>query len=179
MGQQIDQLILAAKRGLGLAEKMYTDISPELFSRKPRFSSNGKDVVVECNHPAFVYGHLSLYPARLSGFLGIDASAFAAPAAWTDLFKAGSECKDDPEHTIYPKKDVLTAAFQKGYTGFLEAFAKIDDAVLLQPHPDEAIRTKFFPTLGAASIFMLTSHVTFHVGQISTWRRCYGLPSAM
>ena len=30
-----------------------------------------------------------------------------------------------------------------------------------------------------ALTFMLTSHFMLHMGQISTWRRCFGLPSAM
>lgn len=179
MGQYTEQIVLAAKRGLGLSEKIYTDIKPEIFSRKPRFRDNGKEVVVDCNHPAFVFGHLSLYPARLAAALGADASAFTPPAAWPDLFKAGVECKDDPERTIYPAKDIITAAFQHNYLSAIDILAKIDDAILLQPHPDEMIRTKYFPTLGAAAIFTLNSHTTFHVGQISTWRRCFGLPSAM
>lgn len=179
MGQQLDQVLTAAKRGLGLSEMMFADIKPELFARKPHFHDAGKEIVVECNHPAFVFGHLALYPARLAGFLKLDASAYAPPANWPDLFKAGAPCNDDPEGAIYPAKDVITAAFLKGYNAIMEQLAKADDSIMLQPHPDENIRAKFFPTLGTAVVFTLNSHVTFHIGQISTWRRCFGLPSIM
>lgn len=179
MGQSIDQIVLAARRGFGYAEKLSSDVKPENFARKPRFRDAGKEVVVDCNHPAFVFGHLSLYPARLYGFLGLDPAPVAVPAAWADLFKAGVECKDDPEGTIYPKKDAILAAFTNGYTKLFDALGKLDDSVLAQPHPDENIRAKFFPTLGAALVFMANNHVMMHAGQISTWRRCFGLPGVM
>jgi hypothetical protein len=179
MGHAIDQIILAGRRGVGYAEKVASDIKPELFARKPRFRDGGKETVIDCNHPAFVFGHLALYPARMLGFLNIDAASVATPGHWPDLFKAGVDCKDDPEGLIYPNKDEIMAAFLKGYSTLFDTLAKVDDSVLSQPHPDENIRTKFFPTIGAALVFMCTSHVAMHAGQISTWRRCYGMPSAM
>ena len=179
MGQSIDQIILAARRGLGYAEKLAADIKPDLFARKPRFRDSGKDVLVDCNHPAFVFGHLSLYPARIYGFLALDPAPVAVPPHWADLFKAGVECKDDPEGTIYPKKDAIMNAFSAGYAKLLDVMATLDDAVLAKPNPDENIRAKFFPTLGAALVFMPNNHVMMHAGQISTWRRCVGLPGIM
>jgi hypothetical protein len=179
MGQAIDQIILAARRGIGYADKLAAGVKPEIFARKPRFRDNGKEVIIDCNHPAFVFGHLALYPARLYGLLGLDPAPVAVPAPWTDLFKAGVECKDDPEGSIYPKKDAIMTAFTNGYSRLFDALAKLDDAVLAQPHPDEQVRAKYFPTLGAALIFMPNNHVMMHAGQISTWRRCFGLPGVM
>jgi hypothetical protein len=179
MGQAIDQVITAARRAVGYAEKVAADIPAAKFARKPRFATTTGEVVVDCNHPAFVYGHLSLYPARLGGFLGLDTGRLAVPAAWTDLFKAGSECRDDPEGRIYPGREEIVAAFTKGYAGLLEGMSGLDDGVLATPHPDENVRAKFFPTLGAAMVFMTNSHVMVHAGQISTWRRCMGMGSAM
>lgn len=179
MGQAIDQIILAGRRGVGYADKVASDIKPGIFARKPRFRDAGKEITVDCNHPAFVFGHLALYPARLLGFLSIDAASVATPAHWPDLFKAGVECKDDPEGTIYPGRDEIMSSFQGGYATLFDTLASVDDAVLAKPHPDENIRTKFFPTIGAAMVFMCTSHVAMHAGQISTWRRCFGMPSAM
>ena len=176
MGQAIDQIILAGRRGVGYGEKLAADVKQDIFARKPRFRDAGKEVVIDCNHPAFVYGHLSLYPARLMGFLSLDAAKVAVPATWSDLFKAGVDCKDDPEGTIYPKKDEIMAAFVKGYATLFDSMASLDDSILSTPHPDENIRAKFFPTLGAALVFMSTSHVLMHSGQISTWRRCFGMP---
>ncbi|MEK6701236.1 MAG: DinB family protein, partial [Planctomycetota bacterium] len=130
-------------------------------------------------HPAFVYGHLALYPARMLGFVGVDASKVAVPAHYPDVFKAGVECKDDPEGTIYPEREEILEQFYRNYDGVFAELTKLDDAVLLKPHPDEMIREKYFPTIGNALTFMLNNHVMMHLGQISTWRRCFGLPSAM
>jgi hypothetical protein len=179
MGQHIDQIIIAARRGFGYAEKLAADITPEIFASKPRFRDAGREVVVDCNHPAFVYGHLSLYPARLMGFLGLDTAPVAFPSAWPDLFKAGVECRDDPEGTIYPKKSEIMPIFARGYAALFDAMGKLDDAVITTPHPDETIRAKFFPTLGVALAFMPIGHVMMHMGQVSTWRRCFGLPGVM
>jgi folate-binding protein YgfZ len=54
----------------------------------------------------------------------------------------------------------------------------LDDAVFARENPNEKVRSRF-PTVGTAIAFMLTSHVMMHFGQVSAWRRCYGLPSAM
>lgn len=179
MGQYIEQIITAARRSLAYADKLAADVKPEIFARKPRFRSAAGEVIVDCNHPAFVYGHLSLYPARLMGFMAVDTAPVAAPAHYGDLFKAGLECKDDPEGKIYPKREEILAYFTRGYHGLLETLAKSGDELLLKPHPDEQIRAKFFPTLGTAMVFMTNNHVSMHMGQISTWRRCFGLPGVM
>jgi hypothetical protein len=179
MGQAIDQIITAARRAFGYAEKVAADIPAEKFARKPRFAGHGGEVVVDCNHPAFVYGHLSLYPARLGGFLGFNVAPVVVPTAWMDLFKAGAACLDDPSGTIYPGGVEILTAFSKGYAWLFAEMAGLSDEVLAKPHPDENVRAKFFPTLGAAMVFMTNSHVMVHAGQISTWRRCVGMGSAM
>lgn len=176
MGQAIDQIILAGRKGVGYAEKLASDVKPEIFARKPRFRDAGKDTVVDCNHPAFVYGHLALYPARLMGFLSLDATKVPVPGHWSDLLKAGVDCKDDPEGTIYPKKDEVLGTFLKNYATLFDSMAALDDSIMSMPHPDENVRAKFLPTIGSAMTFMMTSHVLMHAGQISTWRRCFGMP---
>lgn len=178
MGQVFEQLIVAARRGRGLAEKMLVGVTPQTFARKPRFETTAGTKIIDCNHPAFVYGHLSLYPARLLTLAGLDPAPVAAPAEFTDLFKAGVECKDDPEGTIYPSMDTITRTFYRGHDEAFDRIAVLDDAVLQHPTPDERYR-QHFPTVGVALTFMLTSHFMLHMGQVSTWRRCFGLPSAM
>lgn len=175
MGMAIDQIVMAAKRVRGYGEMIAGGISAEQFASKPRFGST----VIDCNHPAFVYGHLSIYPARLAGFVGLDVGKVAHPAHYPDLFKAGCPCQDDPERKIYPSRDELLTTYMKAYDGLFEQLASVKDEILSQPHPDPTIREKFFPTLGAAMVFLLCAHPTMHFGQISTWRRCVGLPGVM
>ncbi len=70
--------------------------------------------VIDTNHPAFVYGHLSIYPTRFIAFTGGDPKKAEQPAAFTDLFKAAAPRQDDPDDTIYPKMEVLIAEFTRG-----------------------------------------------------------------
>ncbi|MBS0186897.1 MAG: DinB family protein [Planctomycetes bacterium] len=178
MGKVFEQIVTASRRGRGLADKMLVGVTPQIFARKPRFETTAGTKVIDCNHPAFVFGHLSLYPARIYSLLGLDGTSVAAPAEYTDLFKAGAECKDDPEGRLYPAMDKVVGVFGRNYDTALDRLATLDDALLFTPTPDERYR-QFFPMSGIAVNFMLTSHLMMHMGQISTWRRCFGLPSAM
>src|SRR4051812_16778783 len=102
MGQHLDLVLQGAKRSRAFADKLLAGIKPEQAASKPRFETKAGLTIVDTNHPVFVFGHLSLYPARIMKFGGLDGSAVAAPAGWEDLFKAGVLCHDDPEGKIYP-----------------------------------------------------------------------------
>ncbi len=174
MGQHLDSIIAAARRTRGYADKLLTGVQAADFSKKPRFSGT----IVDTNHPAFVYGHLALYPTRIAPMLGVDGADLAAPAGFEELFKAGVPCHDDPDRRLYPAMETIVGAFRTGYDRLFERAAGVNDSVLLAPTPDARYR-EIFPLAGAAAIFMLNNHVMVHMGQISVWRRCFGLPSAM
>jgi hypothetical protein len=174
----MDMMLAGAKRARVYADKLLAGIKPEQAARKPHFETDGVPLMVDTNHPVFVFGHLALYPARILKFAGLDGSALAAPAGWDDLFKAGVPCHDDPDGTIYPKLDVVVAQYLKATDAMLATLEKTDDKVLLAPTADEKMRERF-PVAGAAMTFMLNNHVMMHMGQVSVWRRCFGLPTAM
>jgi hypothetical protein len=178
MGQYLDMMLAGAKRGRLYSEKLLAGIRSEQAACKPRFESGGAPVVVDTNHPVFVFGHLGTYPSRIMKFAGLDGSAAASPAGWDGLFKAGTPCHDDPEGKIYPKLDAVMAQYFKATDMMIAALEKVDDKVLVAPTPDEKMRERF-PLAGAAILFMLNNHVMMHLGQVSVWRRCFGLPSAM
>ncbi|MGH7243046.1 MAG: DinB family protein [Phycisphaerales bacterium] len=178
MGQVLEQIVAAAARGRGLAEKMLVGITPQQFARKPHFETTAGTKVIDCNHPAFVFGHLSTYPARALFALGEDPAQVAPTDEFIALFKAGVECKDDPEGCIYPAMDKITGIFFANHDAAFARISKLDDAVMQRQTPDERYR-QIFPTAGSAATFILTSHFMMHIGQVSTWRRCFGLPSAM
>src|SRR4051812_19662789 len=177
MGQYLDLVLAGAKRGRIYAEKLVVGIKPEQAGRKPHFEAGGAPVMVDTNHPLFVLGHLSLYPVRIMKFAGLEGGP-AAPAGGEEIFKAGGPCHDDPDGKIYPKWEAVMAQYYSATDAMLAALAKADDKVLLAPTPDEKMRERF-PQAGAAMAFMLNNHVMMHMGQISVWRRCFGLPSAM
>jgi len=175
MGIALDQIVLAARRVRAYGEKLAEGISADRFAAKPRFG----DTVIDCNHPAFIYGHLAIYPARLGASLGLDTASLAVPTSYADLCKAGLPCNDDPAASIYPPRDEVLAAYVRVYDNVCTMLGTVTDDVLTAPHPDPVVREKFFPTLGAATTFLLCAHPTMHLGQLSTWRRCMGLPGIM
>src|SRR5262245_5409441 len=98
--------IIAASGRLGLmtAERLLNGITPESFARLARPGGQ----VIQSNHPAFVFGHLSLYPTRIMTALKLPPGATAYPARFDSIFKSGSHCHDDPDGTIYPPMKELT-----------------------------------------------------------------------
>ncbi len=171
MGLMGETIATAGRRARGFAERAWAGIPAEKFARKPIVGG----APIETNHPAFIYGHLCLYPARIAAGVGGDQSSAATPPAWMDLFKAGSVCRDDPEGRIYPRMDEITRTFLRTYDAALEAVEKADDAIFARPLPDENYR-QHFPTIGVATLVYCCSHLAMHMGQVSAWRRCMGLP---
>lgn len=173
-----EALASAGRFSRGYSKVLLAGIEPAQFARKPRFESAGGVKVVDTNHPAFVFGHLSIYPARLFTLLGPSPAAVEPPAGWTDLFKAGAACHDDVEGTIYPAMNALTEHFFKAHDAAIEHVRGLSDEVFARANPNEQARERF-PTVGVLVNFYLNAHVMMHMGQVSAWRRCLGLPSAM
>lgn len=175
MGQIADSIVPNLRTSIMLGGLLLKDIKPEIFARVP--VQDGKPV--HMNHAAFNYGHLAIYPARIMKLLGKDSAEAAAPEGWEDLFKAGVECKDDPQGTIYPKMDAIMAAYNRGYNTVLNALGSVSDEALMQQNPIEGRLREMCPTVGAAVAFMTMSHPMMHLGQVSAWRRMFGLGPVM
>ena len=175
MGEFAETLVRGGRMCIGLSEKLLTDVTPQIFARKPSFG--GK--VIEANHAAFHFGHLALYPSRWLELVGLDGKPAAAPANFADLFNAGKECKDDPSGTIYPAMKTITEAYFNNYKTALETLARLDDGKLREPNPREGRMREMFPTVGGMLLFYINNHTMLHLGQLSTWRRCFGLGPVM
>lgn len=174
MGRVAEIILKSHVRIRMMSEKLLVGISPAQFARLG--TPGGK--VVESNHPAWVYGHLAIYPSRVLTVLGsASAESFAVLPAFVELFKDGTKCLDDAEGKIYPRMDEITQAFSKGHDALAAFVGTLPDEVLLKDHPDEARRVNF-PVLGAHVNFMLNDHIAFHLGQVSAWRRMMGMGSA-
>ncbi len=160
------------KLSLGYSERLLKDVTATQFAR---LASPGGQVV-ESNHAAFIYGHLSLYAARILADLGADAPAI--PDGFADVFSKDAHCVDDPENTIYPGMDAVTAFFFESYKAALAAIQATSDETFQQPNPLGGGMTERFPTLGSMHNFYIGGHVMLHIGQMSAWRRMQGLGSA-
>ncbi len=175
MGQMGELLTVTSGRTMGLAKGLLAGIKPEDFSRQP--TADGK--VIDTNHPAFVYGHLALYPPRVLAMLGQDGSAIACPPEYDALFAAGVKCLHDPDGSRHPSMDDILARFEQGHAVLIESIKNANDATLSGPIQGNDRYREVFGTVGGAAGFMLHNHVMFHLGQVSAWRRMMGLGSAM
>lgn len=160
--------------GIGYAKRLLKDIAAEDFGK---FARPGGQVVVS-NHPAFVYGHLSLYPERVITNLDQDASSVAATEQYQKLFSHEATCEDDPDCSIYPAKDEVFERMVSGYEKVSEVLRASDDALFNRENPAEGRMKELFPTNGSALGFYVGGHVMMHIGQLSAWRRAIGLPPA-
>ncbi len=174
MGRIGSMISEAAAMSTAYAERLLAGVRPEQFARLARPGG----AVLQSNHAAFVYGHLTLYPRRVVELLGAPAGATAYPAEWEPLFKNGAECRDDADGRLYPPmKDVTERCFA-AYAAAREALAAAADEKLLAANPSEGRMRELFPTLGGMLNFYLVGHVQMHLGQVSAWRRAMGLPAA-
>ena len=164
----------ALQLSLGYAERLMAGIDA---GNAARFASPGGQTV-ESNHPAFIFGHLSLYPPRILGQLGRDDLVTSVPAGFQDVFSKDAKCVDDPDGSIYPPIDVVARHFRDGYANAVTALREVADDVLQQPNPAEGRMAELFPTMGSMHAFYVGGHMMMHLGQLSAWRRMQGLGPA-
>ncbi len=175
----IEGVIWAASRSVDNGRKLLAGITPVRFARLAVASGADAAAPVQSNHPAFVYGHLALYPAIVLRTCGMsdEAARADAPAAFDRLFGKGAACVDDADGRIYPPMAEITGAFFNAFERGLPALAKVPDEAWDQPNPDPA-RAGTFTTVGFACVFLLCNHTALHLGQVSAWRRIEGLGAA-
>lgn len=160
---------------LQITDRLLTGIPAEIASSFP--TQNGSTVMT--NHPAFVLGHLALYPANMLKKAQLDVAGAEAPGAYTELFDAGKECKHDPSRTIYPHLPELVDVFRRTHGVLHERLPMVGDAALAADNlARDGKRSEMNPTVGHALVFMTTTHAAMHLGQVSAWRRMMGLGPA-
>ncbi len=145
-----------------LAHLLCDDIAEDKFS-----SMCGTSI----NHPAFVLGHISYYAGICVELLG-GTPQFEDGEA--ELYQIGVECN---ESAPYPSKEALLKRFEDRCEFAASFIESCDEATLATSAKDTPFAERF-ETLGQVASFMLTSHPSFHIGQISGWRRVAGMGSA-
>ncbi|NDC63111.1 MAG: DinB family protein [Planctomycetia bacterium] len=157
---------------LGYAERLLEGVGPGEFARFARVGG----VVVESNHPAFIYGHLSLYAPRV--LWQIDHPAPAKPDLFDLAFSKDATCVDDPDGCRYPPMQEIVDYFREGHRMLVGALRSTPDAVFEKPNPAAGPMAERFPTLGSVQVFYCGGHMMMHLGQMSAWRRMQGLGPA-
>jgi len=145
-----------------LANMLCEDIDASMFANR-----HGTTI----NHPAFVLGHISYYIGKCLALIGSDDPFCESEAA---LYAMGVECVDDA--SLYPDKQTCIAHFA---TRCQDAAKYVEscDPTLFERSAAETPFAERFDTLGQVASFMLIGHPSFHLGQISAWRRVAGMGS--
>ena len=124
-------------------------------------------------HPAWVIAHLCLASGMVLDYLrGKDGGFGGVPEAWAEVCMPGSEC--DPDRAKYAGKDELMRTLDTVHAALAETYENVGDDVLATEFPVEEWRS-FFPTLGHAAIYVMAHHESYHLGQLTQWRRAAGL----
>lgn len=163
------QLIAPARMAMNFGELALHGITPDRFRRVP--------AGINTNSPAFIYGHLAIYPNTLFELWGLGPEAPTDPgehAVLKVLFSAGKPALDDPEGRHYPSMAEIIPTWKKGYQALLDAAPSVPSEILAQPTPIERLRP-MLPTIGELSGFLMIGHPMLHYGQVSVWRRIMGL----
>ena len=128
----------------------------------------------QINHPAWLLGHLAIAADYVPLVLGEKMSL---PEAWhKQLFGPGS--LPTTERDRYPSKAELVASLERLYERNLQLVAAAPEATLAAPHKIEFF-LPLLPTVGDMVAHLMSTHVAFHLGQLSTWRRLMGLPGVL
>lgn len=163
-------LIPAANQVLIYGKKLLADIPATKFARKPLQDG----VITAINHPAFQYGHLSLYPERIAALFDLPKDGVKNPQGFKELFIKGSSCEDDILGNIYPSMQAITDHFFSAHQELLKLLSNVPDEVYYRVNQEEATKDRF-ELIGSFVLYLLTAHANTHFGQVSAWRRCVGL----
>lgn len=166
--------VIADSLGISLnyAERLLKDVAPDRFGR---LASPG-GTPIDSNHPAFIYGHLSLYAPKVLVQIGHPAPV--VPEGFELAFSKDASCRDDPDGDLYPQMDEVLEFFREGYRMATAGLRSVSDELLDRPNPAEGRMRDLFPTIGSVQAFYCGGHMMLHMGQMSAWRRMEGLGPA-
>jgi len=121
------------------------------------------------NHPAWILSHLTLYTTIAAAML--RNSPFPDPA--DHIFGPKSEPSAEPG--AYPARTALIEQFKTAHVDAEAALIAVRDDVLASPTMLERWRP-LHPTTGDMLVTLMVKHESAHLGQLSAWRRAWGLP---
>lgn len=123
------------------------------------------------NHPAWILGHVTCAREWVKDLLKLPPRGGWDGIAWLEKFNRGTSIS--PERAKYPPKADLLAALEAMHREVEAVLATITDAELQKEMPDPRIR-QMFPKVGDIVVGVTTTHESFHMGQLSAWRRAMG-----
>lgn len=122
------------------------------------------------NHPAWTIGHITAATHLLARTIGVPKWL---PTEWVQRYRTGSMPVADAVR--YDSKNELLSKLREAQSKITQAIEQMSDSQLDVVFPAEAFRD-VFPTIRHALTQVLIGHTSFHVGQVSLWRKAMGLP---
>jgi hypothetical protein len=157
----VQGLLLGWDRNAPYAAKLVGDLTDEQMVQQPRPGMN---------HPAWTLSHLNLYHDVLVALLT------HAPFADPKDHQYGMTSKPVADRSAYASKADLIGTFQAGHDRVRSALLEAPPDVFEAAIPLERWKPSF-PLVGTILGYLMLSHESTHLGQLSAWRRAMGLPS--
>ena len=143
---------------LGYAQQIIADIPADQITK--RFGHG--------HPPIWVLGHLGLCAELGEMLLGNPV----AHADWMPIFGPGSS--DEVENPSQYSKDELAKMIFDGYPRLCQSLQSASDEALSKPHGVDLLDGTPINTVGELQSHLLTTHIAFHLAQLSDWRRAAG-----
>jgi len=118
--------------------------------------------------PVWILGHLAICAELGQKYCG---GSITHPE-WLQAFGPGSS--NQIEDTGKYSQEELAGIIIEGYPAFAEMARNTDEAALSGPHGIALLEATPVQTAGDLVAHLLTSHLSFHLAQLSGWRRAAG-----
>jgi hypothetical protein len=92
--------------------------------------------------------------------------------SWTRRFAPGTQPSHDAN--AYPPMAELVATFGSVYADLIAAASEAPRHTLSAPNPYSAARERF-PTIRDFLYYLMTAHLSYHLGQLYCWRAAAGV----
>lgn len=121
------------------------------------------------NTPLWILGHLASTADFAGRMLGLEP---ACPRAWHKQFAPGTKPAD--LQPPLPTKAELLAAIENGHRRVSEAAPDASADAMNEPHNVALLAPTVLKTKGHVVAHLMTTHVAFHLAQLSACRRHAG-----
>ena len=157
---EANHLIFSYRWGADAIERLVSDVADEQMADQP---------IETINHPAWLIGHVSIYNGVIVRLLRNESfdDPWARPC--------GKNSVPSPNRAEYPGKAEILEQFRRGVDAGCQAIEQSPADAWSTPlnHPTWG---KQFETVAPAVVFLATTHLALHTGQLSGWRRAMKLP---
>lgn len=119
--------------------------------------------------PRWILGHLAISTDLAAQLVGGEGRC---PAAWHQAFGPGST--DDLTDAPQPSREELVAAIKRGHEQVSARAKHATPEAMSGPPPVDLFKGTPITTEGQLFTLLITVHESYHLGQLSAWRRQVG-----